>query len=310
MCAPWTDEVSAISRVIRAMRDPFFPETELKSLQHTMLSAWHSHIASGVDAAMNYAHSHGGNPTQSEVNGIIAKIHEKVNGASFVKSDFRHSALHDVVGAFHKAKREEKANFVKQTKSDTIKDDFNVQIVDGMTEFEALNAISDQIFIAAGDFWDSQLQQSIKTELESYLGGGLTREEFGAKLKELVNTRLVSSNQDTLGDSYFKRLAHNTIVKTRTLGKFSQAKQLGALRYKLINPMDSRTSTICRELVARGTLYTMDEAQPVVDDILTSKTTADIKAKQPFWKSPNEARVPIPPLHWGDCRTTIRPMYI
>lgn len=275
-----------------------------------MLSAWHAHITEGVHSAMSFAQSHSGNPTQSEVTGIISKIHEKVNGNSFVKSSFRHSALHDVVGAYQKAKREEKANFVKQTKFDTIKDNFNVQIVDGMTEFEAINAISDQIFIAAGDFWDSQLQQSIKTELESYLEGGLTREEFAAKLKELVNAKLVSAQNDTLGDSYFKRLAHNTIVKTRTLGKFAQAKQLGALRYNLINPMDSRTSLICRDLVARGTLYTMDEAQPVVNDILSAKTTADIKAKQPFWKSPDEARVPIPPLHWGDCRTTIRPMYI
>jgi hypothetical protein len=291
-------------RIIRSFRDPFFPEQELSVLARSMHDAWTKEIKAASHEAIRLASSHHGTADSNEIDKILSIYKRRVSDSSLTRH-FRSDVNAQVTSAYHRGKREVNAEEYQQTKSIT-KDEFKIEIVDGMSEAEAIMQLEKQIVIAAGDFWDERLQESIRKEMTDWFSGELSQNDLSEKLKELVNTRLVNDNQSTLGDSYFRQLAHHSIVRTRTVSKFARAKELGAKGYMLINPMDARTSKICKELVLKKLVYPLEAAQSIVDDLLTETTTAGLKAKQPFWKSPDENRTPFPPLHWGECRTTIR----
>jgi hypothetical protein len=291
-------------RILRSFRDPFFPEEELKQLSDSMTSAWKKQISHASKEVLRFASSRHGNADPNDIGKILSIFKKEVSGSSLSRH-FRTNVNQSVTSAYHKGKREVNAEEYRQTKSVT-KDGLSIEVVDGMSEAEAIMQLEKQIVIAGGDFWDERLQKSIQNEMKDWFSGDLTQNDLTGKLKELINTRLVNEGQSTLGDVYFRQLAHHSIVRTRSVSKFARAKELGAKGYMLINPMDARTSKICKELVSKKLIYPLEAAQSIVDDLLTETTTAGLKAKQPFWKSPDEERIPFPPLHWGECRTTIR----
>jgi hypothetical protein len=285
-------------------RDPHFPEPEFESLAYAMQSAWQTRIHAGAKEALAFVKRSHGTSRPEDIEKIVRALGSHVRGAALAQG-FRSTLNAATVQAYQRGKREVNAESAAQTKS-VRRDAFSVEVVDGMGEFDAIRALEDQVMIAAGSFFDDRLQQSLTNELSSWYSGDLSYDELATKLQDLVNERLVSDGKPTLGDVYFRQLAHHSIVRTRSVSKFARAKELGATGYKLINPMDARTSVICKTLVRRGTVYSLSKAQGVVDDLLGAKSTADLKATQPFWKSPDEDRLPFPPLHWGECRTTIR----
>ncbi len=294
--------------LLRSLRDPFYPGSEFEKLHSTLQSAWSDRISSASDEVLRRVTASGHTPQASDIGVVLTIYRNHVSGESF-KRLLRSGISSAIGGAYQQGKREVNAEAYEQLKS-VRKDEFNIQVIDGLSEAGAIAQLSDQIVIAGGEFWDNQLQDSIRDEMKSWFDGELTRDELSGKLKKLINKRLRSDKQDTLGDSYFDRLAHNSIVKTRAVSKFARAKELNAKGYKLINPLDDRTSHICRTLVERGTIYTLEAAQPIVKDLLTARSSEELKATQPFWQSPDESRTPFPPLHWGDCRTIIRIIFI
>jgi hypothetical protein len=305
MCFTRT-ELTRAERVIRQIRDPFFPLDEYERLSRSMTTAWQTQISVASRQAIALARRFT-KPELNDVGKLMSVFRRQVHGSSLTRL-YRSDINANLTSTYHRGKREVNAEHTKQTKS-IAKDDLTIQVTDGISEFESINALSEQVIIAAGDFWDSQLQDSIKKEMSSWFDGELTTDELSGKLKELINTRLENENRSTLGDNYFRQLAHHSVVRTRTVSKFARAKELGGTGYKLINPMDERTSAICRALVKRGTVYSLSEVQGVVDDLLTSRTTADLKEKQPFIKDISEVdngRIPFPPITWGECRTGIR----
>jgi len=303
MCQLQTTD--AAERIVRAARDPFFPESEYEGLASAMLTHWHKEAGAASASALRYA-----NAGRIEIDRILRMYADRLGGDSFVRG-FHSKATDAINSSYHKAKREVNAEAYDQTKT-VRKEEFTIEVADGMSEMEAINQLSSQVFIAAGEFWDEHLQESIRRDLQTILDAGLTTDEFAGKLKEVIGKRL-TNNDGTFGDSYFRQLAHHMIVRTRTVGKFARAKDLNARGYKLINPLDKRTSDICRILVSRGTVYKLSAAQSVVNDLLTTTSTAELKAKQPFIRSVAEidaGRIPFPPLHWGQCRTTIRIVFV
>jgi len=302
--------ISSAERIIRSARDPFFPESEYEGLASAIISHWQEGVEAASSTAIRLVSAKHGQPEPEEIGRILRIYSDRLSGSSFVRG-FRHKAGDAINSSYHKAKREVNAEAYDQTKN-IHKEEFTIEVVSGMSEMEAINQLSSQVFIAAGEFWDKHLQDSIKRDLQSILNADLNRDEFADKLKGLIGKRLTNAG-GTFGDSYFRQLAHLMIVRTRTIGKFARAKDLSARGYKLINPLDKRTSDICRTLVQRGTVYTLTAAQSVVNDLLTTTSTAELKRRQPFIMNVSEVdngRTPFPPLHWGDCRTTIRIIFV
>jgi hypothetical protein len=272
-----------------------------------MQSAWQARIEAGAREALHVVHANHGTSSPNDIEKIVRALGSHVRGGALAQG-FRSTLNAATVQAYHRGKREVNAESEAQTKS-VRREVFSVEVIDGMSEFDAIRALEDQVIIAAGEFFDNRLQESLTNELSSWYSGDLSYDELASKFRDLVNERLVGGGKPTLGDVYFRQLAHHSIVRTRSVSKFARAKELGAIGYKLINPMDARTSTICRTLVSRQKVYPLSAAQGVVDDLLTARSTVDLKATQPFWKSPDEDRVPFPPITWGECRTTIRTVF-
>jgi len=204
--------------------------------------------------------------------------------------------------AFNNGRAASSALFTKQTGRDPMqKDMVGFGAIFGLTEDHALQAMLDQITIAAGGFWDQQLSDSIKAQLEAYFAGEMTREELVLKIEEMVNARLAIGGQSSLPSSYFDNLAVHQITRARNVGAYYRAKSLGAVHYRIMNPHDRRTCPICKP-VTQGQLYTMSGAEAAISGILTARSTEDLKAASPWLKVGDDPANPVPPLHWAQCR--------
>jgi hypothetical protein len=208
-----------------------------------------------------------------------------------------------IASAFNKGRAATSAMFTAQTGREPVrKDMLGFGQIFGLTEDHALQAMLDQVTIAAGGFWDDQLSDSIKTQLQTYFDGSETRDMLVQNIEDLVNTKLLSSGQNALSTSYFDNLSTHQIVRARNVGSYYRAKSLQATHYTLLNPHDRRTSPICNE-VTQGQVYTMAGAEQTVSGILTARSTDDLKSVAPFYKAGDTVVNPMPPLHWPKCRT-------
>lgn len=146
---------------------------------------------------------------------------------------------------------------------------------------------------------------------------GWTKEKLASELEEEFGHLASQSSYYWLG------MAENTLLRIREYGRIMGYKKAGAQYYRLINPMDVRTSEICRALVGANKIYKLQNALDVMEklnDIDVRKigleeARARMKQIAPWI---NEKQIvyddfgkpidiegnhtPIPPFHWR-CRT-------
>jgi hypothetical protein len=275
--------------ILRTIQDPFYPIDEREEIFSSLKSLWDNFVGAALH----------------KLNSIdLANIDIVVKTLRFYLADFfpPDYSIGATESVFDRARREVYADAADRIAKDTI------FVVEGLSESEAIAVLNGQLSISAGGFYDSQLSESIKNSLLDLHEGDLTQEEIVQRTKKLVNEKL--AGERVLSDAYFERLTNFYVMRVRNIGKYSTAKALGSKGYKLINPMDNRTSPICRALVARDKVYPIEALDPVVTSILEAQTTDEQKAAYPFWKSPDEDRPPIGPFHWGDCRTILVPQFL
>ncbi len=301
---------AAIELLSKALADPFYPEDERLDLSSRMLGAWDDAMSAAAKEALSAIELAAGKPDASEIDRVIQIFEKHLSGKNFTRHIER-TAAEAIGSVFDRAGREAEAE--KAGDGRTVrarKDDETLFVAEGYTETDAMKVLTDQLTVSAGGFWDDQLSDSIKEQMLKWFESDLTREEVSEKMSDMVNKRLVSEGRDKLSDSYFDRLTNFTVMRVRNIGKFSRSKALGAHAYTLVNPMDNRTSTICRGLVSSGFQYPLGDAEKVISGVLAATSNDELKETYPFWKSPDEERTPVPPLHWGDCRTIMRYHYL
>jgi hypothetical protein len=139
-------------------------------------------------------------------------------------------------------------------------------------------------------------------------------------------TDVLSSQFQDLGKKgrhYWQGLAEHSSLRVREFGRLEGYSKAGARGYRLRNPMDDRTSDICRALVSQNKVYPLNDALQVRDDLMDielkennlDKARQQIKAIAP-WVSDKDvvynnneepigvsgSHTPFPPFHWK-CRT-------
>ena len=146
---------------------------------------------------------------------------------------------------------------------------------------------------------------------------GHTKQELADALKGKFN------DLGDKGQHYWQGLAEHTALRVREMGRLSGYEKAGAQYYRLVNPMDERTSEICWALVSENKLYPLDVALEVRDNLMDIDVNAEgleesrdrIKALAPWVKESqveyddkgnptgvSGAHTPFPPFHWK-CRT-------
>jgi hypothetical protein len=294
-----------IEWTLRKAQDPYDPVDQEQLLLNTLRSAWERRLAAAEDSLhriniRNYFNE----PSINEAQAIFEALNQAFSSEAITR---RLNIRDEISEAFELGKRHVDAQYRKQ------KSAVSFGILFGLTEDHALQALTDQMILSAGGFWENELSASIKSEITSWFEGAPTTNRFGttgpmsrhelvANLKSLVNDRLSTAGKKSLARSYFEGLAEHIIVRSRNVGSFYQASSLGATGYRIVNPLDKRTSGICRELAMSGTIFPIDEARATVQGILTSQSLEELKARVPFLETAAQAVGPVPPLHWR-CRS-------
>lgn len=290
----------------KSLTDKNYPHKADDSLRAELYTAWESGLFSAAHDIGKIIHRYGA-PKRSDIHEILSIFEEHLSGNALLK--YLDSAT-PIASAFSSAKNEVDREYKKQTGRDpkAKKSGFAIGIIFGLTESHALDALDKITRLSAGGFWNDEITDIVRRELETYFDGELTREALGGKLKKFINDRLSVEGEKSLPRSYFDGLSEHMIVRTRSIGKVYRGKALGANGYRIRNPRDHRTSSICNGIAAAGVIYGMKAAESVVKNILTAGSLQELKDRVPFFTSATSPQTPVPPLHWR-CRSWIEMVF-
>ena len=293
------------------LKDPHAPIHQELMLRAALYDVWDAQVKSALNSMHHFSivSSLFGAPSLAEVPKIMQVLSHSLSGPA-ITNTIAIVAKQAIGEAFQKGKDTVSHDFAQAKKRSVKKSDIMFGAVFGLTEQHALQALTDQLQIAAGSFWDDQLQESIKNEVEGFFSGTITRDELAEKLMGMVNDRLLASDAGTLAKSYFDNLSVHIVNSSRNIGSTYQLKSLGVTHYTLYNPRDKRTSPIC-QAVTNGQVFEMVHAEDTVTAKLQARTTEDLKQSVPFLtpETAGTAKGPVPPLHWPKCRTRMHGVF-
>lgn len=183
---------------------------------------------------------------------------------------------------------------------------------------QALSAqVQKQNLFWIGQHFGADISDDFRETMTKAIEQGYTKEMLADALKEAF------SDLGEKGSVYWQGLAEHTALRIREFGRLSGYEKAGAKGYRLVNPMDSRTSEICYALVSQNLVYPLDVALEVRDNLMAIDVNAEgleeareqIKALAPWVKESqierdqdgnptgvSGAHTPFPPFHWK-CRT-------
>jgi hypothetical protein len=168
-----------------------------------------------------------------------------------------------------------------------------------------------------GNHFDADVSKKFSQTLYDAIDQGYTKRMLVSELKNQF------AHLGNKSRAYWQGLAEHTALRVREFGRLNAYEKAGARGYKLINPMDERTSEICRALIKENKVYPLDVALDVRDQLLAvemkpnslEKAREQIKAIAPWISEKDIIRnkhgepigvqgsfTPFPPFHWK-CRT-------
>lgn len=187
----------------------------------------------------------------------------------------------------------------------------------GIEDQALASQIQKQNLFWIGQHFGADISEDFRSTMTKAIEQGFTREMIADALSEQFRD---------LGDksqAYWQGLAEHTALRIREFGRLSGYEKAGATGYRLINPMDDRTSEICYALVSQNLVYPLDVALNVRDQLMAidvnlegiEEAREQIKALAPWVKESqierddqgnptgvSGAHTPFPPFHWK-CRT-------
>ncbi len=187
----------------------------------------------------------------------------------------------------------------------------------GIEDQRLVSQIQKQNLFWIGQHWGSDISHDFREALTTAMQDGYTKEQLAELLKQKF------ADLGPKSAHYWQGLAEHTALRIREFGRLSGYEKAGAKYYRLVNPMDERTSDICRALVSENKVYPLSVAVAVRDQLSAIDVNAEgledsrerIKAIAPWVKESqieydtqgnptgvSGAHTPFPPFHWK-CRT-------
>jgi SPP1 gp7 family putative phage head morphogenesis protein len=159
----------------------------------------------------------------------------------------------------------------------------------------------------------------VREALDDGLLLGLDRSERGKAVEALIRERLTDlklpSGFTGSSDAYFRGLAANAVTNARVQGQLDAFSRLGVKKYEIVNPMDERTSDICR--IMNGKVFIVEDAVELLDKLRKSTTPEEYRELHPWLSAKRieelaksgtealaEAGQMFPPYHFF-CRSTV-----
>lgn len=304
----------SLELIEKALIDPYFPGEAEVLLRSQLEDAWDHQlgIAEREIAKLNTKYYYQA-PSRQEIEEVLATLDRCLSGNAFTSHLRARPWLQE---AFAAGGRHVEAQYTQQTgKSPQKKSVASFGLLFGLTDDHAVLALENQLILSAGGFWDNDLSNTIRREMLAWFDGvettnaygttaPMSRHELVGNLKRIVNPARDAAGKtnkagiSAMSNHYFRGLAENLIVRARNIGSFYKANELGAKTYVIKNPLDSRTSGVCRQLANSGTEFPIGEANDTVQAIITSSSLEELKSRAPFLTTTADAVGPVPPLHW------------
>jgi len=187
----------------------------------------------------------------------------------------------------------------------------------GIKDQQLASQIQNQNLFWIGKHFGTDISDGFRNTLTKAMEQGFTREQLANALREQF------SDLGEKSHAYWQGLAEHTALRIREFGRLSGYEKAGVKYYRLVNPMDDRTSEICWALVSQNKIYPLDEALEVRDNLMDIDVNAEgleeareqVKARAPWVRESqierdadgnpvgiSGAHTPFPPFHWK-CRT-------
>lgn len=187
----------------------------------------------------------------------------------------------------------------------------------GIDDQALAGQIQKQNLFWIGQHFGADISEDFRSTLSTAIKEGYTKEQ----LAEALNNKF--SDLGKKGAHYWQGMAEHTALRVREFGRLSGYEKAGARYYRLVNPLDDRTSEICWALVSQDKMYPLDVALEVRDKLMEIDVNAEgledarerVKALAPWVKESqierdekgnpvgvSGAHTPFPPFHWK-CRT-------
>ena len=141
---------------------------------------------------------------------------------------------------------------------------------------DAIAGLSHTGLLWVGDAYGDRLDQRrvLSVVEKTMIRGGLGREEGGKALAAELN------DQYRRSDAYWEMLAATAATRARSAGALAAMERCGVVTYEFMNPLDERTSDVCRAL--DGTIYKVKTSIALRDRMLTASTPDEYKAIAPW----------------------------
>ena len=187
----------------------------------------------------------------------------------------------------------------------------------GIKDQQLASQIQNQNLFWIGKHFGTDISDGFRNTLTKAMEQGFTREQLANALREQF------SDLGEKSHAYWQGLAEHTALRIREFGRLSGYEKAGVKYYRLVNPMDDRTSEICWALVSQNKIYPLDVALEVRDNLMDIDVNAEgleeareqVKARAPWVRESqierdadgnpvgiSGAHTPFPPFHWK-CRT-------
>jgi len=188
--------------------------------------------------------------------------------------------------------------FSKEEASKEIKVGFNFSVIDQ----KAVDAVAGHQKFWIGSFFDEHLSQRIReVSNDVLLNQGLSYREAGPILRDAIRQEFglgMSPGMSQFApelparyagnpDLYFQQLASVSGHQSRVIARITQFAEAGVVTFQLINPMDERTSPICREL--NGTTFSIAYGTAQIQAIVAADTPDAVKEAAP-WLSAKDVK--------------------
>jgi SPP1 gp7 family putative phage head morphogenesis protein len=171
-----------------------------------------------------------------------------------------------------------------------------------------------------GRHYGANLRDAVRQAVEPGMIKGIGHDKAGVVVRDAVAGTLgkvvVPEGFSGSDAKYFEGIAANVSTNARVRGQIRSFSDIGITKYEIVNPMDERTTPICRTM--NGKVFEVKQANDQIARTSAAKTPADVKSAHPWLgaekvsaifskggtKGLAKAGLALPPYHFR-CRSTV-----
>lgn len=149
---------------------------------------------------------------------------------------------------------------------------------------EALGALKGHQTMWVGSHYDKNLSRRIQEQAASTIGTstshGVAGKSMGKMLKDEFSHVRTPKGFVGTSEQYMEGLAANAMTTARAQGQLRSFLDLGFTRYKIVNPLDSRTCEVCVHM--DGKEFTTEQGAKVMHNELAADSPEGVRSAHPW----------------------------